>query len=143
MNSELLTSIFVSVIGSGILATILTAIVTRKKLSGEVKNLNVDASQKQVQTSLELVESYKKAYDEVCTKLSKLQEDMDELSEKFNTKIEELSNENIILRNDLKNISEENVTLKLENEDMSNRITILEAQVVSLGGTPTIKSRRK
>jgi len=143
MNTELLTSIFVSVLGSGILATIITAFVTRRKIAGETKNLNVDASQKQVQTSLDLVDSYRKAYEEVCSKLEKIEKEMEELSSKFNGKIQELSDENIALRKDMKDLSNENVSLKSENDEMKLRVQILEEQVVSLGGKPLTNSKKK
>lgn len=132
MNSELLTNIFVALISSGIVGTIVTAVVTRRKIAGESKNLDVDASKKQVDTSLDLVESYRKAYEEISAKLSKLQTDMDALTQKFDI----LNQENNILKLELQNLASENTVLKVEKEELRGRVTNLEMQLVSLGEKP-------
>lgn len=131
-TQELVITLF----ASGIVGSLVSYVLYRKKGTAEVVSIDAATAASQVATAMLLVENYKKEYGELLENNSAMKEQMTTLKEQIDT----ISDQFAISMQELR---KENQSLKQDNQDLAERVQRLEAQVISLGGHPVTRNKRK
>lgn len=102
-----ISTLIESIVGTGVVTTLTTFLVTRKKYLTEVKSNDLENLRKMLQLYIDIVEDNKKRLDDYQSKL-----------ECSNKKVAELTDETISLRQEVKE-------LKLENNELRTKLSSL------------------
>lgn len=102
-----ISTLIESIVGTGVVTTLTTFLVTRKKYLTEVKSNDLENLRKMLQLYIDIVEDNKKRLDDYQSKL-----------ECSNKKVAELTDETISLRQEVKE-------LKLENNELRTKLSTL------------------